>query len=110
MLENARTFGLFIMAALCEVGGAYLVWQWQRVGKPAIFALFGLTALFIYSLIQTAQTFSFGRAFAAYGGIFIVIALVWGWLVDGRRPDHWDWMGAAICLVGVIVIVAVPRS
>jgi small multidrug resistance family-3 protein len=110
MFETARSFGLFFAAAVFEVGGAYLIWQWLRTGKTAIFILLGLAALFIYSLIQTLQTFNFGRAFAAYAGIFLVTALCWGWIVDGKRPDTWDWVGAAICLVGVTVIVAVPRA
>jgi small multidrug resistance family-3 protein len=110
VIETVKTFGLFIVAAFCEVGGAYLIWQWQRTNKPAIFALLGLAALFIYGLIQTIQTFSFGRAFAAYGGVFIAIAMLWGWTVDGHAPDRWDWIGVSICLVGVGIIVAMPRS
>ena len=68
-----------------------------------------MAALFIYSLIQTAQAFGFGRTFAAYGGIFIVIALLWGWLVDQQVPDRWDWLGAVVCLAGVMIILLVPR-
>lgn len=110
MMEWIRVVGVFVAAALCEIGGAYLIWQWQRTGKPALVALIGLVALFIYSLLQTTQSFGFGRTFAAYGGIFIIIALVWGWLVDKQVPDRWDWMGAAICLIGVTVILAAPRN
>lgn len=109
MQDVLRTIALFGMAAACEIGGAYLVWQWQRTGKPIFWALFGVVALFIYSLIQTLQTFNFGRAFAAYGGIFITCAMLWGWLVDGHIPDRWDAIGGAICLIGVVVIVGVPR-
>ncbi len=105
-----RVIGLFVMAALCEVGGAYLVWQWQRAGKTALFALFGLIALFLYSLIQTTQAFGFERTFAAYGGIFILVALLWGWLIDKQVPDRWDWLGISVCLIGVAVILAAPRS
>ncbi len=110
MLETIRVIGLFVMAALCEVGGAYLVWQWQRTGKPALFALFGLMALFLYSLIQTTQAFGFGRTFAAYGGIFILVALLWGWLIDKQIPDRWDWLGITVCLIGVAIMLAGPRS
>jgi small multidrug resistance family-3 protein len=108
--EALKTVGLFVVAAVFEVAGAYLVWQWQRSGKSALFALFGLAALFIYGLIQTLQTFSFGRAFAAYAGIFLLVAMLWGWFVDGHMPDRWDVIGAAICLVGSAVIVGMPRS
>ena len=100
---------LFLVAALSEIGGAYLIWQWQRSGKPLLFALFGTGVLFIYALIQTAQTFSFGRAFAAYGGVFIAVATLWGWWVDGRTPDRWDWLGAAVCLAGSAIILWIPR-
>lgn len=110
MVETAKALGLFVFAAFCEIGGAYSIWQWQRTGKSTLFALIGCAALFLYSMIQTLQTFSFGRAFAAYGGIFILTAMLWGWLIDGRSPDRWDWIGVGICLAGVVVIVATPRS
>ena len=109
MQEIAKAMALFGMAAVCEIGGAYLIWQWQRADKPIFWALLGLGGLLLYSLIQTVQSFGFGRAFAAYGGIFIFTALMWGWLVDGHRPDHWDIAGGVICLVGVLVILAAPR-
>jgi hypothetical protein len=76
MPELLKAFLLFGLAAVCEIGGAYLIWQWQRADKPALWALLGLAGLFLYSLIQTVQSFGFGRAFAAYGGIFIFTALV----------------------------------
>src|SRR5262249_47469937 len=82
-----RTFGLMLLAATCEVGGAYLIWQWRRAGQPVVFALLGVAALAAYAWLQTAQAFTFGRAFAAYGGIFILLALLWGWGVDGQAPD-----------------------
>ena len=105
-----RVLGLFIVAALCEIAGAYLIWQWQRNGKSIAVALIGLAALFLYSLIQTTQTFAFGRTFAAYGAIFICTALLWGWLVDKQVPDQWDVLGAAVCLAGAAIIVVVPRA
>lgn len=101
---------LFSAAAVCEIAGAYLIWQWQREGKPLVWALVGVVGLFIYSLIQTMQTFSFGRAFAAYGGVFIVGAMLWGWLVDGHMPDSWDVLGGVVCLVGVGIILLAPRT
>ena len=104
-----RTIGLFLLAALAEIGGAYLIWQWIRSGKPLYWGLFGIAALFIYGLTQTLQAFNFGRTFAAYGGVFISLAILWGWLVDGRMPDRWDWIGVGICLVGVAVILWAPR-
>ena len=110
MQNMLRSIALFVIAAISEIGGAYLIWSWRRTGKPVVWALFGLVALFIYSLVQTTQTFSFGRVYTAYGGIFIVTAMLWGWLVDGHMPDRWDAVGAIICLLGVVVILGAPRS
>ena len=101
---------LFVFAALSEIGGAYLIWQWRNNGKALWLAAAGAAVLFLYGLIQTAQTFTFGRAFAAYGGVFIAAATLWGWWVDGRLPDRWDWIGAGVALVGAAVIVWEPRA
>ena len=110
MLTIAKTIALFTLAAVCEIGGAYFVWQWRNGGKTAWFALVGAVALSLYSFVQTAQVFNFGRAFAAYGGVFIAAATLWGWWVDRRVPDRWDWMGAGIALVGAAVILWGPRG
>jgi len=104
-----RTLSLFIVAGLCEIGGLYLIWQWARTDKSVLWALSGLIALLVYGLMQTLQDFTFGRAFAAYGGIFITVAMLWGWKVDGRVPDHWDWLGVGLCLVGASLILWGPR-
>lgn len=104
-----RVILLFILAALAEIGGAYLVWQWARAQRPIAWAILGIASLFSYALIQTLQAFNFGRAFAAYGGVFIIAALLWGWGVDGRIPDRWDWLGAAACLAGVAIMLWAPR-
>ena len=104
-----RTIGLFVVAALAEISGAYLIWQWIRASKPALWGLVGLIALSVYAVTQTFQEFSFGRTFAAYGGIFITTALLWGWLVDHRTPDRWDWLGVSICLLGAAIILWGPR-
>jgi small multidrug resistance family-3 protein len=119
MMAVTKTVGLFIVAAVCEIGGAYLIWQWRNGGKPAWFVLAGGAALFLYGFMQTAQTFNFGRAFAAYGGVFtpapdagagVAAATLWGWWVDGRAPDHWDWIGAGVSLAGAALIVWGPRG
>ncbi len=105
-----KTVGLFLLAGISEIGGAYLIWQWLRLGKPPFWGLLGLTALGSYGIIQTFQSFAFGRAFAAYGGIFIFLALAWGWLIDGQSPDRWDLLGMGVCLVGVTIILWGPRA
>ena len=103
--------GLFVLAGLCEIGGGYLVWGWMRDSKPLLWAALGALILAAYGVIAALQPISeFGRVYAAYGGIFIALALLWGIAVDGFRPDKWDLLGAAICVVGVVVMVAPPRG
>ncbi|MDH3674372.1 MAG: YnfA family protein [Anaerolineae bacterium] len=109
-MKAIQAISLFILAGLAEIGGAYLIWQWVRVSKPAFWGLLGLIALFIYGLTQTLQTFNFGRAFAAYGGVFIALATLWGWWIDGQLPDRWDWLGVGVCLIGVAIILWAPRG
>ena len=106
-----RTFGLFVLAGLAEIGGGWLIWQWLRVDRPWPLGVIGALTLVLYGVIVTYQeSAAFGRVFAAYGGIFIVMSLIWGRLIDGWRPDRWDLTGAAICLVGVTIIMFGPRS
>ena len=101
---------LFILAGLCEIGGGYLVWQWLKGGKSFGFALGGAVILVLYGVIPTFQPAHFGRVYAAYGGIFIVMALLWGWLVDKITPDRFDLVGSLIALGGVCVIMYWPRG
>lgn len=109
-MNAIRTISLLLIAGLAEISGAYLIWQWIRSGKSAWLGLLGIGALLIYSLTQTLQPFSFGRVFAAYGGVFIILALLWGWVVDGQAPDRWDWVGSGIALVGAAIILWGPRT
>lgn len=97
-------------AGLFEIGGGYLIWQWLRGGKPLWWGITGGIALALYGAIATLQPANFGRVYAAYGGIFIAMAMVWGWKVDGVVPDRYDWIGAAIALLGVLVILYAPRA
>jgi small multidrug resistance family-3 protein len=102
---------LFVLAGLCEIGGGYLVWGWVREGRsPGVGADRG-GVLVAYGVVAALQPISeFGRVYAAYGGVFIALALAWGVVVDGFRPDRWDLLGATICVVGVLVMVAPPRG
>lgn len=103
--------GLFVLAGLCEIGGGYLVWGWMRESKPLVWAVLGAAVLASYGVVAALQPIAeFGRVYAAYGGIFIAMALAWGIIVDGFRPDRWDLLGAAICLTGVVVMVAPART
>ncbi len=100
----------FLAAGLCEIGGGYLIWLWLREGYPAWYALLGAILLVLYGIIPTFQPAHFGRIYAAYGGVFILLALLWGWCVDGVPPDRYDVIGALIALVGVTVIMYWPRE
>ncbi|MCI0763927.1 YnfA family protein [Bacillus sp. TL12] len=97
---------IFILAGLAEIGGGYLIWKWLREGGSIWFGLNGGIVLCLYGVIATFQVFSsFGRVYAAYGGVFIVMSLLWGWMIDKKTPDIFDWAGAAICLIGVFIIL-----
>nr|WP_106783244.1 YnfA family protein [Lysinibacillus timonensis] len=102
---------IFLLAGIAEIGGGYLIWQWLREDKSALFGLLGGIALVLYGIIATWQVFpSFGRVYAAYGGVFIVLSVLWGWGVDKKTPDIYDWVGAVICLVGVSIMLLAPRN
>ncbi|TQR15330.1 YnfA family protein [Psychrobacillus soli] len=102
---------LFFIAGLAEIGGGYLIWLWLREGKSAYLGLLGGITLALYGVIATFQMFpSFGRVYAAYGGVFIVLSVLWGWGVDKKVPDTYDWIGALICIIGVSVMLFAPRS
>jgi small multidrug resistance family-3 protein len=100
----------FVIAGLCEIGGGYLFWLWLREGKSIWLAVVGVIVLAVYGVVPTLQPVSFSRAYAAYGGVFIVLSLLWGWVVDRTAPDKYDWLGAWIALLGVLVIMYAPRS
>ena len=106
-----RTVALFLLAALAEIGGAWLVWQGVREQRGVAFVGAGVAALGAYGFVATLQDEShFGRVLAAYGGVFVAGSLAWGMLVDGFRPDRYDVIGALTCLVGVAVIMYAPRT
>lgn len=101
---------LFLLSGFAEIGGGYLIWLWLREGKSYYFGIAGGIALALYGVIATFQSFpSFGRVYAAYGGIFIILSVLWGWGVDKKMPDAYDWIGTVICLIGVAVMLA-PRQ
>jgi small multidrug resistance family-3 protein len=110
MTTVARSIALFGLAGLAEIAGGYLVWLWWRDGKPWPAGLVGALVLFLYGIIPTYQPAHFGRVYAAYAGVFVVLSVVWGWAVDRVAPDRYDVVGAAICLLGVAVIMYAPRA
>ena len=106
----AKSILLFGLAALLEIGGAWLVWQGVREHRGWIWMGFGVAALGAYGFVATLQPdANFGRILAAYGGVFVAGSLVWAMAMDGFRPDRWDIAGALLCLVGVGVIMYAPR-
>ncbi|GAA3779532.1 YnfA family protein [Micromonospora maritima] len=107
----ARSILLFLLAALAEIGGAWLVWQGWREHRGVLWIAAGVIALGLYGFVATFQPdATFGRILAAYGGVFVAGSLAWGMVVDRFRPDRYDLAGAAICLVGVAVIMYAPRA
>jgi len=106
----AHSIVLFVLAGIAEIGGGYLVWQWWREGGRWPLALAGAAVLFVYGIIPTYQPAHFGRVYAAYGGVFVILSLAWGVAVDGVSADRYDVLGALICLLGVAVIMYAPRA
>ncbi|MCA2207558.1 YnfA family protein [Nocardia rosealba] len=105
-----RSILLFALAAVAEIGGAWLVWQGVREHKGVAWIGAGVIALGLYGFVATLQPDAdFGRILAAYGGVFVAGSLLWGMALDGFRPDRWDTIGAAICLLGVAIIMYAPR-
>jgi small multidrug resistance family-3 protein len=110
-MSVARALVLFALAAVAEIGGAWLVWQGVREHRGVAWVGAGIVALAAYGFVATLQEDPhFGRILAAYGGIFVAGSLAWGIVADGFRPDRYDLLGAGVCLLGVAVIMFAPRS
>jgi small multidrug resistance family-3 protein len=104
------TIPAYIGAALAEIAGCFAFWAWLRLDKPAWWLAPGIASLMLFAYLLTlVDAPAAGRAYAAYGGIYIVTSLGWLWMVEGVRPDRWDVSGAALCLVGAVLILAGPR-
>ena len=110
MTTFTRVILLFILAGFAEIGGGWLVWQWLRLGRPWFWGVAGAAVLVLYGIIPTWQPeTNFGRVYAVYGGIFVIMSLFWGWRVDGWLPDRYDLIGATVIMVGVGLILWAPR-
>jgi small multidrug resistance family-3 protein len=105
-----KSLSWFLLAAVCEIGGGYLIWQWLREERPAWYGLLGAGVLFAYGVVQTRQPSDFGSVYAAYGGVFIVMALLWDWLIGSRTPDRFDILGGLVALAGAAIILYAPRK
>jgi small multidrug resistance family-3 protein len=109
-MSVVRSLLLFGLAAVAEIGGAWLIWQGVREHRGLVWIGAGIAALAAYGFVATMQDDNhFGRILAAYGGVFVAGSLAWGMVADGFRPDRFDLIGAAVCLVGVGVIMYAPR-
>jgi small multidrug resistance family-3 protein len=108
MILKSLTY--FVAAGLCEIGGGYLVWLWLRENRSLWYAIAGAGALVLYGIIPTLQPANFGRVYAAYGGIFVVLSILWGWRIDKITPDRFDVIGGAVALAGVLIIMYWPRG
>jgi small multidrug resistance family-3 protein len=107
----ARSLALFVLAAIAEIGGAWLIWQGVRENKGTVWIGLGVVALGLYGFVATLQPDpNFGRVLAAYGGVFVAGSLAWAMVFDRYRPDRYDVAGALVCLAGVALIMYAPRS
>ena len=105
-----KSFAFYIGAAIAEIAGCFAFWAWLRVDKSALWVIPGLVALTLFAFLLTKVDSLFaGRAYAAYGGVYIVAALGWLWAVEGMRPDRWDLTGAVVCVAGAAIILLAPR-
>jgi len=111
-MEVVKSLFYFIVAGIFEIGGGYLVWLWLREGKSIGYGVVGAIALILYGIIPTLQpqNVNFSRVYATYGGIFIVLSILWGWKIDNVLPDKFDLVGGFIALIGVGVIMYGPRG
>ncbi|HVI50331.1 MAG TPA: YnfA family protein [Candidatus Sulfotelmatobacter sp.] len=105
------TIPAYVLAALAEIGGCFAFWSWLRLGKSPLWLLPGMASLALFAWILTRIDADFaGRAYAAYGGIYILTSLGWLCAIEGSRPDRWDAIGAALCVAGALIIVLGPRG
>jgi len=111
-MEIIKSIFYFILAGIFEIGGGYLIWIWLRDGKSFLYGITGAIILILYGIIPTLQpsNANFGKVYAAYGGIFIVLSILWGWKIDNVIPDKFDLIGGFIALMGVIIIMYAPRG
>lgn len=105
------TIAAYIGAALAEIAGCFAFWAWLRLDKTALWLLPGMISLAVFAwLLTLVESTAAGRAYAGYGGVYIVASLLWMWGVEGNRPDRWDVLGASVCLVGAAIILFAPRA
>jgi small multidrug resistance family-3 protein len=105
-----KVLSIFVLAGLCEIGGGYLIWLWLKEEKPILYGILGGILLAIYGIVATFQPNSFARTYAAYGGVFIIMSLIWAYKFDNFKPDKFDIIGAIIVFVGISIIFFAKRQ
>ncbi len=106
-----KTASVYAAAAVAEIAGCFGFWAWLRLGKSAWWLPLSLLSLAAFAwLLTLVESSAAGRAYAAYGGVYIVASLVWLWQVEGIKPDRWDFMGSALCVMGAAIILFAPRA
>lgn len=108
-MDVAKTLGLFILTALAEIVGCYLPYLWLRRGGSPWLLLPAAASLVVFAWLLSMHPTAAGRVYAAYGGVYISVAILWLWLVDSIRPSHWDLLGVAVCLIGMGIIMFAPH-
>jgi len=104
-------YAIYFAAALAEIAGCFAFWSWLRLGKSTLWLIPGMASLALFAwLLTMVDAAAAGRTYAAYGGVYIVAALLWLWAVEGAKPDRWDLIGAAVCLGGATIILLGPRG
>jgi small multidrug resistance family-3 protein len=103
------TLFFFLLAGICEIGGGYLVWLWLREDMSWILGAIGGFILFLYGIVPTFQPSYFHRIYAAYGGIFIISSIIWGIIVDKKKPDRFEIIGSLVAICGAVIIFYTPR-
>lgn len=101
---------LFVVTALAEIIGCYLPYLWLRAGKSPLLLIPAAASLAVFAWLLTLHPTAAGRVYAAYGGVYVSMAIAWLWLVDGVRPQKYDFLGMALCLLGMAVIMFAPRT
>ena len=109
MIDILTSIGVFIFAALLEISGGYLIWRWLKNHQGKIIGLIGGLILFSYSVVMTLQPENFGKVYAAYGGIFVIFSLLWGYWIDKKKPDRFEIFGSIVVLIGISIMFYFPR-
>ena len=105
-----KTIGLFLVTALAEILGCYLPYLWLKQERSILLLIPAALCLALFAWLLSLHPEASGRVYAAYGGVYIFVAILWLWLVDGIKPTHWDILGASVALIGMSIIMFAPRS